>query len=464
MPLKRADLLDFARRERAGFESLLREFVEVPSVSADPERKGDVERCAELAVATLRRFGGRAELHRVPGGNPVVLGGFDSGPDRPTVTVYNHMDVQPASRESEPWRSDPFVFTQQGDTYFGRGTTDDKGPALTALFGARAALEAGVRLNIRFLWETEEEIGSPHFAGTLKRIGPAAATDAIVVSDTVWVSRGRPSLSAGLRGLQRLVFRLETAETDQHSGTTGGAARNPVAELAQLAAEIFDARSGRVKIPGFYADVEKLTKRDLADFEAAGFSVKRFMRDHGFRSIRSREPLDVMKRLWALPTFEIHGLVGGYTGPGVKTIVPPRAELKASVRLVPNMKGARVVKQVKAFVKRRNPDVVVEAGSSAEAYRGVTSGPYVEAAQRAVQFAFGRRPVFVREGGTIGAVLSLERMLKVPIVLLGLSLPDHGYHAPNENYDWGQAGGGIVAFAKLFEEVAALPRASRRGR
>ncbi|HLA76143.1 MAG TPA: M20/M25/M40 family metallo-hydrolase [Vicinamibacteria bacterium] len=458
MAITRPQLERFASSQRARYEELLADLVGVRSVSADPAHQSDIERCAELGAATIRAFGGRAELHRVPGGNPIVLGSFDAGPGRPTVTVYNHLDVQPASRETEPWRTEPFTLSQQGDTYFGRGTTDDKGPALAALFGARAALDAGVPINIKFLWELEEEVGSPHFADTLKKIGPAAATDAVVVSDTVWVSRGRPSLSAGLRGLQRITFHLETAETDQHSGTTGGAARNPVGELAQLVGEIMDARTGRVKIPGFYEDVEKLTKQQLADFRAAGFSVKGFVKDHGFKSIRTKDPLQVMKSLWAMPTFEVHGLVGGYTGPGVKTIVPPRAELKASVRLVPNMKGEKIVRLVKAFVKKRNPDVRVVAGSCAAPYKGLTTGPHVEATRRSLSFAFGKDPVFVREGGTIGAVLSMEQILKCPIVFMGLSLPDHGYHAPNENFDWGQAGGGMMAFAKFFEEVAAQAR------
>jgi len=455
MVLTRPQLEHFAARERDRFEDLLRDFVEIPSISADPARKGAIEQCAELGAATIRAFGGRAELHRAPRGNPVVLGSFVTGKDRPTVLVYNHLDVQPASKDTEPWKTEPFTLTKQGDKYFGRGTTDDKGPALTALFGARAAIDARVPVNIKFLWETEEEVGSPHFAETLRAIGPAAATDAVVVSDTIWVSRGRPSLSAGLRGLQRITFHLETAETDQHSGTTGGAARNPLAELCQLASQIFDARTGRVRIPGFYDDVEKLTKKQIGDFKAAGFSVKGFMKDHGFKSIRTKDPLEVMKRLWAMPTFEVHGLVGGYTGPGVKTIVPPRAELKASVRLVPNMRGEKVVKLVKAFVRKRNPDVRVEGGSTAAPYKAITTGPWVEAARRSMKFAFGRDPVFVREGGTIGAVLSMEQFLECPIVFMGLSLPDHGYHAPNENYDWGQAGGGMVAFAKFFEEVAA---------
>jgi acetylornithine deacetylase/succinyl-diaminopimelate desuccinylase-like protein len=250
-----------------------------------------------------------------------------------------------------------------------------------------------------------------------------------------------------------VTLRLETAQTDQHSGTTGGVARNPVAELAQIVGEIFDARTGRVKIPGFYDDVEKLSPKQLEDFKAAGFSIPRFKRAYDFKSIRTKDPLDAVKRLWAMPTFEVHGLVGGYTGPGVKTIIPPRGELKVSMRLVPNMKGKKVVKLVRAFVKKRNPDVQVEAGPAAPAYKGVTTGPYVEAARRAMKFAFGRDPVFVREGGTIGAILFMEQILKCPIVFMGLSLPEHGYHAPNENYDWHQAGGGIIAFAKFIEEV-----------
>lgn len=454
MALTRPELEQFAAKHKKRFEQLLKDFVEIPSVSADPDRKPELERCAELGRATIRAYGGDAEIHRIPGGPPVVLGSFESGKGRPTVTIYNHLDVVPASTETEPWRTDPFTFSRQGDTYLGRGTTDDKGPALSALLGARAAIDSGVPINIKILWELEEEVGSPNFAETLRAIGPAAATDAVVVSDTVWVKRGRPALSAGLRGLQTMTLHLETAQTDQHSGTTGGVARNPVAELAQLVGEIFDARTGRVKVPGFYDDVAKLTKDQLRDFKAAGFSIPHFKRTYEFSSIRTNNALDALKRLWAQPTFEVHGLAGGYTGPGVKTIIPPRAELKVSMRLVPDMKGPKVVKLMRAFVKKRNPDVRIEAGPVAPPYKAVTSGPYVEAGRRAMKFAFGRNPVIVREGGTIGAILFMEQILRCPIVFMGLSLPEHGYHAPNENYDWAQAAGGIAAFAKFFEEVA----------
>jgi len=462
MALEKKRLQEFAARERGAFEALLKSFVEVPSVSALPDHRADVERVAELGVETIRSLGGRAELHRVDGGAPVVLGNFGDTPGRPTVTVYNHLDVQPASKEAEGWKTEPFVFTKKGDSYHGRGTTDDKGPAVTALLGAKAALEAGVPLNFKFLWETEEEVGSPNFEATLKKIGAAAATDLVIVSDTEWLSRDRPALSAGLRGLVRFIFTLETSAKDTHSGSGGGVARNPLAELAQLATEICDARTGRVKIPGFYDDVPKLSAKEKADFLKSGFNVKKFMHDHELKSLRTKDPLEVMTRIWAQPTFEVHGLVGGYTGPGVKTVIPPRAELKATTRLVPNMKGDKIARLVKAWTKKHWPDVKVDVSSAAAPYRAVTTGPYAEAAKGAIKFAFGKEPVFVREGGTIGAVLSMEQLLKAPVIFLGLSLPEHGYHAPNENFDWQQASGGMVAFAKMFEEVAAIPTRARR--
>ncbi len=170
-----------------------------------------------------------------------------------------------------------------------------------------------------------------------------------------------------------------------------------------------------------------------------------------------------MKRIWARPTFEVHGVVGGYTGPGVKTIIPPRAEVKVSCRLVPNQTGAKITKLVKAFVKKKNPDVKVHLEGRLDPYRGITAGPLADAVRSSVKFAFGKEPVFVREGGSIGAVITMEKLLKVPILFLGLSLPEHGYHSPNENYDWEQAEGGMIAFAKYFESVGALGKVGPKG-
>ena len=453
--LEKKSLSAFATSQRSKFESKLRDLVEIPSVSADPARKTDVRRCAEAAAQLIRDFGGTAEVLETSG-HPIVSGRIRSGNGSPVITLYNHMDVQPASRDTEPWESDPFKFTVRGDRYYGRGTTDDKGPALSALWGMRAARENGVPINLNILWELEEEIGSPNFESTIREHAKDLTTDHVIVSDTIWVSRSRPACPAGLRGLQGFTLSLEVGETDQHSGVTGGAARNPIGELAQLISEMYDARTGRVKIKGFYDDVVPPTKREIEDFKKSGLTVKQFKEDHLFKSIRTNDPVELMKRIWAMPTLEVHGLVGGYTGPGIKTIIPPRAEAKISCRLVTNQNPKKIQKLVTAFVKQRNPDVKVEIENSMFPYLAPTEGPLADAVKEAMKFSFGREPVFVREGGSIGAVTSMEKVFKCPVMFLGLSLPEHGYHAPNENFDWQQASGGIVAFAKYFENVARM--------
>jgi acetylornithine deacetylase/succinyl-diaminopimelate desuccinylase-like protein len=455
MSLDKELLFAFAKRERDHFEDTLREFVEIPTVSADPDRADDIRNCAEKAVAKIVEFGGQATILETDG-FPIIHGRFDVDPSLPTVTVYNHLDVQPASRETEPWKTDPFVFTKTGDRYLGRGTTDDKGPALTALFGIRAAREAGVRANMHLLWELEEEIGSPSFDGAMKKYGQQLKTGSVLVSDTIWVSRERPACPAGLRGLQGFELTLETAATDQHSGVAGGAARNPIGELMKLVSQMYNATTGKVKIKGFYDDVVPPSKKELKDFRESGFTVKKFKKDHGFKSIRTEDPEDVMNRIWAMPTFEVHGLVGGYTGPGIKTIIPPRATVKISCRLVPNQDPKKIMRLVRAFVKEHNPDVKIVTEAAMSPYQAPTKGPLADAVRSAMKFAFGREPVFVREGGSIGAVVSMEKVLDVPVLFMGLSLPEHGYHAPNENYDWQQASGGMVAFAKYFDEIARM--------
>jgi acetylornithine deacetylase/succinyl-diaminopimelate desuccinylase-like protein len=449
-------LLQYAASERQAFETALREFVEIPTVSVDPARRMDVARGAEYAAGLIRRFGGEARVLST-GGHPLVHGIFRRDPSWPTVTLYNHLDVQPAEKE-DGWDTEPFRFTAQDGRYYGRGSTDDKGPALTALWGARYALEHGARINLHLLWEMEEEIGSPHFEPTVRAERERMKTDSVLVSDTVWVSRQRPACPAGLRGLQGFRLTLELGRTDQHSGVTGGAARNPVTEMCQLISECVDGRTGRIKIPGFYDDVVPPTRQELADLKRSGFTVAGFKKDHLFKSLRVNDALEVMRRIWCLPTFEVHGIAGGYQGPGVKTIIPPRATAIVSCRLVPEMKETKVIRLVRDFVRRRNPDVKVEAEHGLPAYRGKTTGPHADAIRGAMKFAFGREPVFVREGGSIGAVLSMEKLFRVPVLFLGLSLPEHGYHAPNENYDWSQAEGGMAAFADYFRRCGTLRR------
>jgi acetylornithine deacetylase/succinyl-diaminopimelate desuccinylase-like protein len=456
--LNRDQLFAFTKNHRQEYEALLKRFVETPTVSVDPSHAEDIRAGVDLTVETIRKYGGKTEVYKIEKGNPVVHGVFGTAKNAPTVTVYNHIDVQPASKETEPWETEPFVMTQKGDSYFGRGTTDDKGPALAALFGARAALEAGVPVNIRFLWEFEEEIGSPNFEKIITKAAADLRTESVVVSDTVWVSRNRPANSAGLRGLMGFRLLLETGTVDTHSGEVGGAARNPIGELTKVICDLYDPVTGRVKVKGFYDDMIPPSRKELQDWANCGFSVSAFKKAHHLKKMRTEDAMDVMKRIWGIPTMEIHGIAGGYQGPGLKSIVPPRGEVKASCRLVPGQDPKKIARLIKDAVKKSNPDVEIHFESMAPAFRTKVEGPLPEALKRAVKFAFKKDAVFVRDGGTIGAMTSIEKVLKCPILFLGLSLPEHGYHAPNENFDWQQASGGMVAFAKYFEEIANLHR------
>jgi acetylornithine deacetylase/succinyl-diaminopimelate desuccinylase-like protein len=239
---------------------------------------------------------------------------------------------------------------------------------------------------------------------------------------------------------------------------TGGAARNPLAELCAVAAACADARTGLVRIPGFYDDVVAPTPAEMNSFLASGFDVRRFKAVHGFRSLRATKAEEVLRRIWASPTFEVHGLAGGYTGPGVKTVVPAHGELKVTMRLVPGQKPEKIFALLKRFVRKQNPDVTVEPEGMLQPFRGVFDGPYADAIRRAVRTGFGREPAFIREGGSIGAVATMQKIWQTPILFLGLSLPEHGYHAPNEYFDWGQASGGMRAFAAYFAELAKMKR------
>lgn len=441
---------------RRDYESRLRELVEIPSVSVEPARAVEVARCAERAAGYLRQIGAEARVVAT-GGHPLVLGRLQRDPTFPTVTIYNHLDVQPA--DPADWHTPPFTLSPAGDKWHARGTTDDKGPALAAFYGAKLAARDGARVNIQFLWELEEEIGSPNFAATLARlVREGLATDSVVVSDTIWIAAGRPAIPYGLRGLLGFTIHLRTGKKDVHSGTTGGAARNPIGELADLCAKIYDARTGRVKIPGFYAKVRKVTAAERRGFLRAGFSRASFQAAHELSSVRFSDDARLAEAIMAQPTFEVHGIVGGYAGPGVKTIVPHTAEAKLSMRLVPDQDPAAIFRLVQAFVRRHNPDAEVRHESTLPPFLGEQGGPLHDAARAAMRETFGAEPGTTREGGSIGAVLSMRELLGAPIVFLGLSLPEHGYHAVDENFDWGQARGGIELFYRWFFKLAELPR------
>jgi acetylornithine deacetylase/succinyl-diaminopimelate desuccinylase-like protein len=441
------------------FGDKLAALVEIPSISMEPDRHADVRRCAELAAAYLRELGADARVIPTQG-LPIVLGRLVRDPTYPTVTIYNHLDVQPA--DGEGWKTSPFRLERIGDRYHGRGATDDKGPALAALLGARLAAGAGVRLNFQFLWECEEEMGSPSFAAAVAALvkgeggKPKLRTDSILVSDTIWPSANKPAIACGLRGLLGFVVRLRTGDKDVHSGTTGGAARNPVAELAALVAECHDAHTGRVRIPGFYDTVRKLGAAERRALHRGGVTPAAFRKAHGLGPLRVADDAALAEAIMAKPTFEVHGIVGGYRGPGVKTIVPHEAEAKLSCRLVPDQRPREVFALIKRFIATRCPDAEVAFEAGLEPYLADQKGPFLQAAVAAMRDCFGREPALTREGGSIGAVVTMTKLLRKEAVLLGLSLPEDGYHAINESFAWSQAARGIELFYRYFERLAAV--------
>jgi acetylornithine deacetylase/succinyl-diaminopimelate desuccinylase-like protein len=334
--------------------------------------------------------------------------------------------------------------------YFGRGTTDDKGPALCALRAAEWVHQHKLPIEIVLLWETEEEIGSPHFADILEAKRELFTGDGVIVSDTIWPSAKSPAISTGLRGGLLASVRLRTAATETHSGLTGGVARNPLRELAALATAIGNAEFWKIgALPPSNDEVESYLR--------TGFDADYFRSAHQLEKLESEVPLEMMLRLWARPTFEVHGLVGGYVGAGIKSTVPGEGELKISFRLVPDQNPAQLFECLQAFVGSFNPDVEVTAVSSFEPYRGPIGGRVHEAIVHGLREGFGKTPALVREGGSIGAVPKMQRVLGVPIHFLPLSLPEHGYHAPNERFDWKQAKGGITSYVHAFSQLASTP-------
>jgi acetylornithine deacetylase/succinyl-diaminopimelate desuccinylase-like protein len=243
-----------------------------------------------------------------------------------------------------------------------------------------------------------------------------------------------------------------------HSGTTGGAARNPVAELAALLAECHDARTGRVHIPGFYDQVRPPSAAEQRELERAGLKSASFRKAHGLRSLRVSDDRALARAIMTAPTFEVHGIVGGYSGPGVKTIVPHEAEAKVSCRLVPGQRPRDVFRLVQRFIARKCPDAEVVFEAALEPYIADTRGPFLRAAVRATRQTFGKQPALTREGGSIGAVVTLARILRKEVVLLGLSLPEDGYHAVNESFAWPHAARGIELFCRYFHELANICR------
>jgi acetylornithine deacetylase/succinyl-diaminopimelate desuccinylase-like protein len=445
-----ADLSTFVTESEPWFRSALQTLVEQPTISPGATDPKQILEGVEVAAKLMRACG--AEVEVVPSaGTPSLVGRFAHPAPKARIVIYNHYDVQPATAEN--WdQDDPFRFevhedAERGFLYYGRGTTDDKGPALCALRAAEWVKRHALPIEVVLLWETEEEIGSPNFADVLEAKRELLSGDGVIVSDTIWPSAKSPAISTGLRGGLLASVRLRTAAKEAHSGLTGGVARNPLRELAALATAIGNAEFWKL-------GAQPPSDEEVESYLRTGFDPEYFRSAHHLEKLESDAPLEMMLRLWARPTYEIHGLVGGYTGRGIKSTVPGEGELKLSFRLVPNQNPQQMFAALTEFVTAFNPDVTVEALGSFEPYRGHITGRVHEAIVHGITQGFGVAPALVREGGSIGAVPQMARILGVPIHFLPLSLPEHGYHAPNERFDWRQARGGIASYVHAFAKLA----------
>lgn len=441
--------------EKSAFLARYKRIVESPSVSAQKEHHKDILETAQIAASYLKEAGAQYVKIYETKGNPVVFGRITNKEGAPTVAVYNHLDVQPAAKGKDGWTRDPFIFNEENGRYYSRGATDDKGPAMTALWAAQIAKELKVETNIEFIWELEEEIGSPNFEEFILNAKNDIQAQSVLVSDTLWLSPDTPSITRGLRGLQGFLVRVRTGKKDVHSGVAGGAARNPITELCGFIAKCVDTATGEILIPGVDKTWSKPSPEELHDYVRSGFNVESFKAANKLTSLRVNTPAEVISRIWLSPTFEVHGISGGYQDEGLKTVVPPFAEAKISMRLVPGQNPDEIVKLFTDFAKKIIPDCEIELEHGLLPYAAPAHLSQNEFVAKAYEFGFGVKPASVREGGSIGAVVTMADKLKVPVLFMGMSLPEDSYHGPDESFAWRQVEGGVRAFVKYFELLGA---------
>jgi acetylornithine deacetylase/succinyl-diaminopimelate desuccinylase-like protein len=442
-------------REAETLEELGR-WVAIESVSADPERAGEVRRCCERIVERMRAIGLDAQVLETDG-NPLAYGEWTKAPGKPTALIYGHYDVQPVD-PVELWHSPPFEATVRDGNVYGRGTVDDKGQVLMHL----AAIDAHLRtrgelpINVKVVVEGEEEIGSPSFDAAVERYRDRFAADLAIVSDTAVYSEDVPSLTTSLRGLVHWEITVRGPSDDLHSGFFGGIVVNPIEALARIVAALKDER-GRVTVPGFYDGATELTPDLQKELRALYYDEAREAENLGVPQLAGEEGRHALERLWHRPTLECNGIFGGYQGPGSKTIVPSWAKVKLSARLVGGQDPEHVRRVVAEYVESIAPGgvrVTVESSGGVRPVVVSRDHPAVLAAARAMEAGFGKPPVFIGSGGSIGPVETFDRVLRLPQILLGVGLPDDHIHAPNEKFTLSQFFGGIKTAASLYDEVA----------
>ncbi len=450
-------VIDFINTHRDRYVEELKHYLAIPSISALPQHQDDVKRCAEWTAEEMRRIGlQNVRLVDTPG-FPVVYGDWLGAPGAPTILFYGHYDVQPVD-PLDLWESPPFEATVRDGEIYARGAADDKGQVFMHFKAIEAHLSQNGRLpvNIKIILEGEEEVGSANLDNFVKEHADELKADVVVISDSPMFDRGVPSICYGLRGLVYFQIDLRGTKSDLHSGSFGGAVANPAFVLANVLAQMKD-RGGHVKIPGFYDDVRPLREEERAQWKRLPFNEKRYAKELGAPRLFGETGYSTLERVWARPTFEVNGLLSGFTGEGAKTVIPAVAMAKVSMRLVPDQHPDKIAAMFEEYVKKVAPKTVqatVTRMHGGKPWMTDFDNKYVQAAGRAIEKGFGQTPVFNREGGSIPVVATFQEILGLPSVLFGVGLPDENAHAPNEKLDLANFHGGIIASAFLYDEVA----------
>jgi acetylornithine deacetylase/succinyl-diaminopimelate desuccinylase-like protein len=450
-------VIDFINVNRDRYLEELKAMLAIPSISALPQHAGDVKRCADWCADEMRRIGlQHVRLVETPG-NPVVYGDWLDAAGAPTILFYGHYDVQPVD-PLDLWESPPFEATIRDGEIYARGSADDKGQVFMHFKAVEAHLKQNGRLpvNIKFILEGEEEVGSVNLDEFIRSHKDELGADVVVISDSPMFARGVPSICYGLRGLVYFQIDLRGSGTDLHSGSFGGAVANPAMVLAQVLAQMKD-RGGRIKIPGFYDEVVPLQDDERKAWATLPFNEKQYRKDFGIPKLFGESGYTTLERTWARPTFEVNGLLSGFTGEGAKTVLPAVAMAKVSMRLVPNQSPDAIARLFEEYLKKVTPKTVelkITRMHGGKPWMTSYDNPFVQAAGRAIEKGFGQRPVYTREGGSIPVVSTFQEELGLPSVLFGVGLPDENAHAPNEKLDVANFHGGIIASAILYDEIS----------
>jgi acetylornithine deacetylase/succinyl-diaminopimelate desuccinylase-like protein len=446
----------FVQREQPRMLAELNEFLAIPSISTLPAHAGDCRRAAEWVMDHLRRLGCTASVLEGDG-HPIVWGESPVVAGAPTVLIYGHYDVQPTDPIDE-WISPPFEPTIRHGQLFARGAVDDKGQVYCLLKAYEAVCDAhgAPPINVRFLIEGEEECGGHFIAELLKAQPERTRADAILVCDMSYYAKGWPAVYTALRGMCYAEIEVRTAQRDLHSGTYGGVAPNAVETLCRMLMDL-KGRDGRIAMPDLYSRVDPPTPAELQGWKSLPFDDKAFLRDEiTGKALTGLKEHSVFERIWALPTFEIHGIRGGFVGDGAKTVIPALATAKVSMRLVPGVSYEFARGQLRDACHRVTPgyaDCDVRFIHGADPVQVDVTHLAFRTLDRAFKEVVGRATVAVRAGGSIPVVTDLARN-GAPVLLTGIGLPDDGLHSPNEKLDLQQLWDGINVFGRFFEMLA----------